>query len=112
MAAATQKTWFPRRLHLFVVGGDVISSSRDKLMVGAFGHAVPRAHQRLELRDHIPLSPRDELMVGTLGDVVPWAYQCLEFRERRVDLPRHLAFLGFLSHDLGGELLELAQHRR
>src|SRR5215813_10085534 len=60
----------------------LLSSSGHELMVGAFGHVVPRANQRLE------------------------------FRERRVHLPRHLALLGFLPDDLGGELLEFAQHRR
>src|SRR5215471_18290436 len=80
MAAATQKTWFPRRLHLFVAGGDVISSSRHKLMVSAFGHVVPRAHQRLELR------------------------------ERRVDFPRDWRLLRFFSVHLDSELLEIAEH--
>src|SRR5215510_5854622 len=80
MAAATQKTWFPRRLHLFVVGGDVISSSRHKLMVGALGHVVPRAHQHLELR------------------------------ERGVDFPRDWRLLRFFPVHLDSELLEIAEH--
>src|SRR5215813_7031368 len=53
-----------------------------------------------------------ELMVGALGHVVPRPHQRLELHERRVDLPRHLALLGFLSDDIRGELLEFAQHRR
>src|SRR5215510_14142792 len=56
-------------------------------------------------------SPRNELMVGALGDVVPGGHQRLELRERRVDLPGHGRLLGFLPGDLGGQPLEIAEHR-
>src|SRR5215467_1880303 len=55
-------------------------------------------------------SPRHELVVGTFGDVVPRPHQRLELGERGVHLPGHRRLLGFLPGDLGGELLELAQH--
>src|SRR5262245_55868935 len=64
-------------------------------------------------RSVIPVtSPRDELVVGALGHVVPRAHQRLKLRERGVDLPGHRRLLGFLLGDLGGQLLEIAQHRR
>src|SRR5262249_4204557 len=81
MATASPKSWFPGHLHLFAAGGDVISSPPHKLMVGALGHAVPRPHQRLELR------------VG------------------RVHLPGHGCLLRLFPVDLCGELLEIAEHR-
>src|SRR5262250_1066528 len=59
----------------------------------------------------LPSSSRDELLVGAFGDMVPRAHQRLEFRERRVDLLRHRRLLGCLLDDLGGDLPELAQHR-
>src|SRR5262249_34524373 len=59
----------------------------------------------------LPSSSRDELLVGAFGDMVPRAHQRLELRERRVDLLRHRRLLGCLLDDLGGDLPELAQHR-
>ena len=51
-------------------------------------------------------------MVGAFGDVVPRAYQRLELREGRVYLLCLRALLGLLSNDLARELLELAQRSR
>src|SRR5262245_59024192 len=59
----------------------------------------------------LPSSPRDELMVGALGDVVPGAHQRLELGERRVHLPRRGGLFRLFLDDLGGQLLEIAQHR-
>src|SRR6266850_8453919 len=56
-------------------------------------------------------SYRHELMVGALGDVVPGAHQRLELREGRVHLASHGGLLGFFPDDLGGQLLEITQHR-
>src|SRR5712691_8371227 len=53
----------------------------------------------------------DKLMVGALRHVVPRAHQRLEPCEGRVHLPGHGRLFGFLLHNLGGELLEIAQHR-
>src|SRR5713226_5403708 len=58
-----------------------------------------------------PSSPRHELMVGAFGDAVPGAHQRLEFREGGVHLPGHGGLLRFFLDDLGGQLLEIAQHR-
>src|SRR5262245_7675140 len=57
-------------------------------------------------------SRRDELMVGALGDVIPRAHQRLELRERRVDLLRQRRLLRLFLDDFGAQLLEIAQHRR
>src|SRR5262245_9574390 len=57
-------------------------------------------------------SPRDEPMVCTFGHVVPRAHERLELRERRVHLPRHGRLLRLLLHDVGRELPEIPQHRR
>ena len=57
-----------------------------------------------------PFSPRHELVVGTLGDAIPRAYQRLELRERRVHLPGHGGFLRLFPDNLAGQLLEVAQH--
>src|SRR5262245_46542718 len=51
-------------------------------------------------------SPRDELMVGAFGDVVPRADERLELRERGVDLLGDGSLLGFFPQDLGRKLLE------
>src|SRR5499425_610338 len=59
-----------------------LSLSRHELVVGAFGHVVPRTHQRLELR------------------------------ERRVHLARHGRLFRLFPDDLGRLLPEIAQHRR
>src|SRR5713101_3834700 len=59
----------------------------------------------------LPSSHRDELMVGAFGDVIPRAHQRLELRERRVHLPGHGSLLGFFPDHLGRQLLEVAQHR-
>src|SRR5262245_10751596 len=53
-----------------------------------------------------------ELMVGALGDVVPGADQRLELRVGGVHLPGHGALLRFFLDDLGGQLLQITQHRR
>src|SRR5713226_1908638 len=58
----------------------------------------------------LPTSHRHELMVGAFGDAVPRTHQRLELRERRVDLPGHGSLLGFFPDDLGCELLQIAQH--
>src|SRR5262245_28313510 len=55
--------------------------------------------------------PRHELVVGAFGHVVPRPHQRLELRERRVDLPGHGRLLGFVPGDLGGQPLEIAEHR-
>src|SRR5215472_6644021 len=55
-------------------------------------------------------SRRHELVVGALGDVIPRAHQRLELRERRVHLPGHRGLLGFVPDDFGGQLPEIAQH--
>src|SRR5215470_13555037 len=60
----------------------------------------------------LPSSSRDELLVGPLGDVIPRADQRLELREGRMDFPGHGRLLRFLFHDLGGDLLELPEHQR
>src|SRR5215813_6038519 len=57
-----------------------------------------------------PPSPRHELVVGALGHAVPRAHQRLELCEGGVDLAGHGRLLRFLLHDLGGDLPELAQH--
>src|SRR4029450_7323756 len=44
--------------------------------------------------------------------VIPGTDERLELRERRMDLPGHGSFLGFLPDDLGRKLLEIAQHRK
>src|SRR6266498_2369773 len=59
----------------------------------------------------LPSSHCHELMVGAFGDVVPRAHQRLELREGGVHLPGHGGLLGFFPDDLGRELLEIAQHR-
>src|SRR5215831_14286563 len=51
-----------------------------------------------------------ELMVRAFCNVIPRAHQRLELRERGVDLPRHGALLGFFPDDFGRKLLEVAQH--
>ena len=50
-------------------------------------------------------------MVGTLRDVVPGPDQRLKLRERCVNFPGHGSLLRLLSDDLGGQFLEIAQHR-
>src|SRR5215813_8722834 len=55
-------------------------------------------------------SPRYKLVVRAFGDAVPRAHQGLELREGRVYLARHGRLLGFFLDSLGRELLELAQH--
>src|SRR5499427_5338571 len=55
-------------------------------------------------------SPRDELVVGAFGHVVPWADQRLELREGSVNLSGHRCLLRFLSDNLCRELFEVAQH--
>src|SRR5438046_10248587 len=59
----------------------------------------------------LPASPRHELMIGAFGDVVPGAHQRLELCEGGMHLPGHGGLLGLLPDDLGGQLLEIAQHR-
>src|SRR5215470_20336841 len=49
-------------------------------------------------------------MEGAFGDVVPRADERLELRERRVDFLRHRRLLGLLSNHFDRELLEIAQH--
>src|SRR5712692_4840830 len=56
-------------------------------------------------------STRDELMVRAFGDPIPEAHQRLELREGGVHLPGHGSLLGFLPDDLDRQLLEIAQHR-
>src|SRR5262245_4074515 len=56
-------------------------------------------------------SPRHKLVVGALGDVVPRADQRLELRERRVHLSSHWRLFRFLAEGLGRELFELPQDR-
>ena len=51
-----------------------------------------------------------ELMVCAFRDVVPRADERLELRERRVDLSGHGALLGLFPDDVGRQLLEIAQH--
>src|SRR5262245_3425519 len=55
-------------------------------------------------------SPCHELLIGPFGHVIPGADQRLELRERRVDLSRHGRLLGFLSQNLALETAEVAQH--
>src|SRR5262252_5675868 len=55
-------------------------------------------------------SPRHKLMVRAFGDAVPRAHQGLELREGRVHLARHGRLLGFFFDRLGRELPQLAQH--
>src|SRR5712691_4709379 len=90
IAAATQRSRRPHRLGI-----------RRNLTALAFRQPsiAPRSHGH-------------ELMVGTFRDVIPRAHQRLELREGRVDLLGHGALLGFFLHDLGRQLLEIAQHRR
>src|SRR5215475_16189172 len=57
-------------------------------------------------------SPGHELMVSALGNVIPRAHQRLELREGRVHLPGYGGSLGFFAEDLHRQLLEIAQHRR
>src|SRR5712692_8508738 len=52
-----------------------------------------------------------ELVVGAFGHMVPGAHQRLELREGRVDFPGHGGLFGFFPGDLGRQLPELAQHR-
>src|SRR5262244_2076377 len=56
-------------------------------------------------------SARRELMVGAFGHVIPWAHQRLELRERGVDLAGHRGLLRLLPNDVAGQPLEVAQHR-
>src|SRR5262245_44491409 len=50
----------------------------------------------------------DQLVVRALGDLVPRADQRLELREGRVDLPGHGTPLRLVPDDLDGELLQIA----
>src|SRR6266536_298650 len=59
----------------------------------------------------LPSSHCHELMVGAFGHVVPRAHQRLELREGCVHLPGHGSLLGFFPDDLRRQLLEVAQHR-
>src|SRR6266540_3103887 len=59
----------------------------------------------------LPSSHCHELVVSAFGDVVPRADQRLELREGRVDLPGHGGLLGSFPDDFGRQLLEIAQHR-
>src|SRR5258705_12424328 len=84
------------------------------MMAAAVAAATsPPAFAMNRRRSVVTLSPSDrhELMVGAFGDVVPRAHEGLELRERRVHLPGHGRLFGFLLHNLGRELLEIAQHR-
>src|SRR5437016_2171779 len=56
-------------------------------------------------------SDRDERMVGAFGDAVPGAHQRLKLREGCVHLPGHGSLLGFFPEDLDRQLLEITQHR-
>src|SRR5215472_5770843 len=55
----------------------------------------------------VTMNLRRALVVGALGHVVPGAHQRLELREGGVDLPGHGRLLRFLLDDLGGDLPEL-----
>src|SRR5690349_20646418 len=59
----------------------------------------------------LPSSHRHELMVGAFGNAIPGAQRGLELREGRVHPPGHRGLLGFVPHDLGCQLFEIAQHR-
>src|SRR6266542_2387923 len=59
----------------------------------------------------LPSSHCHELMVGAFGHVVPRAHQRLELREGCVHLPGHGSLLGFFPDDLRRQLPEIAQHR-
>src|SRR5215813_6751532 len=59
----------------------------------------------------VPSSSRHQLMVGALGHVVPRAYQRLELRERGVHLSGRGCLLRLFPDDRAGELLQLSQHR-
>src|SRR5262245_48205650 len=50
-------------------------------------------------------------MIGALGHVVPGADERLELRERRVHFPRHWCPFRLLPGDLDGQLLQIAEHR-
>src|SRR5262245_10807708 len=52
-----------------------------------------------------------ELMVRAFRYVIPRAHQRLDLREGRVDLPSHRRLLGLLLDNLDRELFEVAQHR-
>src|SRR5262252_7762756 len=59
---------------------------------------------------NVVASPRHELVIGALGHVVPGADQRLEFRVGGVHLPGHGRLLRFLLDNVDRELLEVAQH--
>src|SRR6185295_4227373 len=81
-------------------------------MTAAPTAAAPAALIRNRRRSGIAGLHRDVLMERALGDVVPRAHQRLELRERRVNLPGQRTLLGLLADDLRRQLPQIAQHRR
>src|SRR5262245_53415707 len=69
-------------------------------------HASLFSCTRVVESSHAFPSAGDELMVGTLRHVVPRAHERLELRERSVNLPGHGALLRFVPDDLGRQLSE------
>src|SRR5262249_8860227 len=51
-----------------------------------------------------------ELMVRAFRNVVPRAHQRLELREGRVDLPSHPRLLGFFPENRGRQFPQIAEH--
>src|SRR5262245_16830749 len=78
---------------------------------GAVTVIAPPTVARNLRRARITSSSCNELVVGAFGDAIPRTDERLELRIGGMDLPGHRRLLRLLPDHVSGDLLEIAEHR-